>query len=73
MNFVESMPPNVNSPLGFDNVGAKDMETTSDGMTAWANKLSVTVGGMSAYITKGEHRSSERLLTSRNHSCSVWT
>jgi hypothetical protein len=46
VNLVESVPPNVNSPFGLDDVvvGSKDTETRSDGMVPWLNRLSVTVG-----------------------------
>ena len=35
--FVESVPPNVNSPFlfGCEVVGSKDTETRSDGIVPW--------------------------------------
>ena len=45
VNLLESVPPNVNSPLvsDSDDVGAKETETKLDGMVPCANKLSVTL------------------------------
>ena len=46
VNFEGSVPPNVNSPLGFarEVVGSNETETRLDVIAPWLNKLSVTVG-----------------------------
>ena len=46
VNFVESVPPNVNSPFLTDVVvvGSNDMPIRSDVIVPWLKRLSVTVG-----------------------------
>jgi len=46
VNFEESMPPKVSSPLMTELVfvGSKDTETILDDVAPWLKRLSVTVG-----------------------------
>ena len=46
VNFEESMPPKVSSPLMTELVfvGSKDTETILDDIAPWLKRLSVTVG-----------------------------